>query len=62
MEEVKVVKVGSKQEMDDFLNVTDVIYAGCSQYVPDMRSDVRAMFASKGDESQRTSVVQPFVA
>ena len=62
MEEVKVVKVGSKQEMDDFLNVTDVIYAGCSQYVPDMRSDVRAMFASKGDMSQRTSVIQPFVA
>ena len=62
MEEIKVVKVGSKQEMDDFLNVTDKIYAGCSQYVPDMRSDVRAMFNSIGDASQRTSEAQPFVA
>lgn len=62
MEEIKVVKVGSKQEMDDFLNVTDKIYAGCSQYVPDMRSDVRAMFNSMGDASQRTSEAQPFVA
>ena len=62
MEEIKVVKVGSKQEMDDFLNVADKIYAGCSQYVPDMRSDVRAMFNSIGDASQRTSEAQPFVA
>lgn len=62
MEEIKVVKVGSKQEMDDFLNVTDKIYAGCSQYVPDMRSDVRTMFNSIGDASQRTSEAQPFVA
>lgn len=62
MEEIKVVKVGSKQEMDDFLNVTDKIYAGCSQYVPDMRSDVRAMFNSIGDANQRTSEAQPFVA
>ena len=62
MEEIKVVKVVSKQEMNDFLNVTDVVYAGSKQYVPDMRSDVRAMFDSTGDASQRTSVVQPFVA
>jgi GNAT superfamily N-acetyltransferase len=62
MEGIKVVKVGCKQEMDDFLNVTDKIYAGCSQYVPDMRSDVRAMFNSIGDASQRTSEAQPFVA
>ena len=62
MEEIKVVKVVSKQEMNDFLNVTDVVYAGCKQYVPDLRSDVRAMFDSTGDASLRTSVVQPFVA
>jgi GNAT superfamily N-acetyltransferase len=62
MEEIKVVKVCSKQEMDDFLNVTNKIYAGCSQYVPDMRSDVRAMFNSIGDASLRTSEAQPFVA
>ena len=62
MEEIKVVKVSSRQEMDDFLNITDKVYADCRQYVPDMRSDVRAMFASTGDASERTSEVQPFVA
>ena len=62
MNEIRVVKVNSRQEMNDFLNITDKIYAGCAEYVPDMRSDVRAMFASMGDASQRTSEVQSFVA
>lgn len=62
MEEIKVVKVSRRQEMDDFLNITDKIYGGCAQYVPDMRSDVRSMFASNDTSGQKTSVVLPFVA
>ena len=62
MEEVRVIKVSSRQEMNDFLNVTDKIYAGCAQYVPDMRSDVRAMFASKDSSGQVSIESQPFVA
>lgn len=62
MEEVRVIKVSSRQEMNDFLNVTDKIYAGCAQYVPDMRSDVRAMFASKDSSGQAPTESQPFVA
>lgn len=62
MEEIKVVKVSTRREMDDFLNITDKIYGGCAQYVPDMRSDVRAMFASNDTSGQKTSEVQPFVA
>lgn len=62
MEEIKVIKVISRQEMSDFLNVTDKIYAGCAQYVPDMRSDVRAMFTSHENACQRSTEVQLFVA
>ena len=62
MNEIRVVKVNSRQEMNDFLNITDKIYAGCSQYVPDMRSDVRAMFAPNDPSVQTTTVTQPFVA
>lgn len=62
MEEIKVVKVGNRQEMNDFLSVPDIIYAGCGQYVPDMRSDVRSMFTPSEDANERTSEVQPFVA
>ena len=62
MDEIRVVKVINRQEMDDFLNITDKIYAGCKQYVPDMRSDVRAMFASNNSSHQATTEIQPFVA
>ena len=62
MNEIRVVKVNSRQEMNDFLNITDKIYAGCTQYVPDMRSDVRAMFAPKDPSVQATTETQPFVA
>lgn len=61
MDEIRVVKVINRQEMNDFLNITDKIYAGCTQYVPDMRSDVRAMFTSN-DSHQATTEIQPFVA
>ena len=62
MKQVTVVKVSGRREMDDFLNVPDKIYAGCAQYVPDMRSDVRAMFAPKADGDENTPKLQPFVA
>lgn len=62
MDEIRVIKVSNHQEMNDFLNITDKIYAGCAQYVPDMRSDVHAMFASNGNSGQSTTETQPFVA
>ena len=66
MEEVRVIKVSSRREMDDFLNITDRIYAGNAQYVPDMRSDVRAMFSTKTqpevDNKVQSPEIQPFVA
>jgi GNAT superfamily N-acetyltransferase len=62
MDEIRVVKVINRQEMNDFLNITDKIYAGCKQYVPDMRSDVRAMFTSNKSSHQATTEIQPFVA
>ena len=62
MDEIRVVKVINRQEMNDFLNITDKIYAGCKQYVPDMRSDVRAMFTSNKSSQQATTEIQPFVA
>ena len=62
MDEIRVVKVCGRQEMNDFLNITDKIYAGCTQYVPDMRSDVRAMFAPNNSSEQSTTDKQPFVA
>lgn len=62
MDEIRVIKVNSRQEMNDFLNITDKIYAGCTQYVPDMRSDVRAMFAPSQSSGKSKTETQPFVA
>lgn len=62
MEEVRVVRVSSRREMGDFLSIADRIYAGCPQYVPDMRSDVRAMFSSKTASDDSSPELQPFVA
>ena len=62
MKELTVVKVSGRREMNDFLSVPDIIYAGCAQYVPDMRSDVRAMFVPKADTDGNAPKIQPFVA
>ncbi len=62
MSDIVVRQVKSRKEMNDFLGVTDKIYAGCGQYVPDMRSDVRAMFTQKGNPGLEFSAIQPFVA
>ena len=31
-----------RKEVNDFVHLTDRIYRDCPQYVPDMRSEVRA--------------------
>lgn len=62
MKELTVVKVSGRREMNDFLSVPDIIYAGCAQYVPDLRSDVRAMFVPKADTDGNAPKIQPFVA
>jgi len=62
MGDIVVKKVDSRKEMKDFLDVTDKIYSGCSQYVPDMRMDVRDMFTKKSNPGLEFSAIQPFVA
>ncbi len=62
MSDIIVKQVNSRKEMNDFLRVPDIIYADCEQYVPDMWSDVRAMFTPEGNPGLEFSEIQPFVA
>ena len=48
--------------MHDFLQVVYDIYRGCSQYVPDLESDVRELFDVRTNPGLAFSDVQPFVA
>ena len=40
MDIVDVVKINSKREMDDFIQLPYFIYQDCPQYVPDLEEDV----------------------
>ncbi len=62
MDKVTVVKADSKQRMNDFLDLPARIYDGCSQYIPDVRSDVRRLFNPETNAGLEFSSVQPFVA
>lgn len=60
---VEVKKVTSRKEVNDFIHLTDRIYHDCPQYVPDLRSDVRAIINPRSENAERGALhIQPFVA
>lgn len=62
MKDVRIKKVQSKHEMDDFIKFPERLYEGCPYYVPDMESDVRDTFDPKKNAGLEFSEMQPFVA
>ena len=60
---VKVTKVTCRKEADDFIRLPDYIYRDSPQYVPDLRSDVRAMIDPRSVNAEHGALcVQAFVA
>ena len=62
MKRIEVVKADSHRRMRDFLDMPSRIYDGCQQYVPDLNSDVLALFDKRRNAGLVFSSVQPFVA
>lgn len=62
MNEVRIVKITSRREMNDFIHVIDDIYRDYPQYVPDLGSDIRSLFSIKTNPGLEFSDIQPFVA
>ncbi|MBP3789479.1 MAG: N-acetyltransferase [Prevotella sp.] len=62
MNEIKVKKVENKHELKDFLSVPKKIYANCSQYVPDLESDIVDSFNPKKNAGLSFCDLQPFIA
>lgn len=44
MKRIRIKTVKTKHEINDFVNLTDRIYADCPQYVPDLKSDIKDIF------------------
>lgn len=61
--DVKVVKVETKRQIDEFVKLPSMIYAGNPFYVPDMESDIReSIDKKKASASLESSDVQAFLA
>jgi ribosomal protein S18 acetylase RimI-like enzyme len=62
MSTVEVRKVKTSRELHDFIHIVDRIYGHCPQYVPDMESDIRALFDVKKNAGLEFSDIMPFIA
>ena len=63
MNKIEVTKVTCRREVNDFVHLTDRIYRDCPQYVPDLRSEVRAMIDPEKIKAEQGALrLQPFVA
>ena len=60
--EVNIVHVKTKQEMNDFIQVAEDIYNNCPQYVPDWKQDIVDFFNPAKNPGLDFSEVQAFVA
>ena len=61
MNKVNVTKVTCRRQLNDFIRLTDYIYRNNSQYVPDLRNDVRSLVHKPCDKNGDLCI-QPFVA
>lgn len=59
---IQVKPVTTKKGMDDFVKFPKSLYAGISQYVPDMDSDIRNTFHPTKNKSLEFADIQAFVA
>lgn len=59
---VRIKKVETKAEMNDFIEFPKKLYADCPYYVPDLDIDVRNTFDLRKNASLECSEVQPFIA
>jgi len=63
MNVVEVTKVTCRREANDFIRLTDYMYRDCPQYVPELRSDVRALIDPRRVNAEHGALyLQPFVA
>ncbi len=62
MGRIRVKEVSKGRETDDFVKLTERLYAGCLYYVPDMEADIREMLSPRKNAGRDVSEVRPFIA
>ncbi len=62
MSTIVVKKVSTTQEMNDFVKFPAQLYAGNTEYVPDMESEVRETFDPAKNPGLEFSTIQAFLA
>ena len=62
MKEIIVLKVNSKEDMNDFIQFPNLLYADCPYYVPDLDMDVQVTFNPQKNAGLEFSKIQAFIA
>lgn len=62
MKEIIIKTVDTKEEMNDFIQFPNLLYADSPYFVPDLDIDVRTTFNSKKNRGLEFSEIQAFVA
>ncbi|MCD8182822.1 MAG: N-acetyltransferase [Bacteroides sp.] len=62
MKTIKVKKVETQHEMNDFVKLATQLYAGCPYYVPDLELDIIDSFNPSRNAGLEYSDIQPFIA
>lgn len=62
MGQYKIKKVDTSKELKEFIRLPERLYQGCPYYVPDMESDIEAIFNPQRNPGLEFSDIQPFIA
>ena len=61
MKEIIILKVDSKEDMDDFIQFPNLLYADGPYYVPDLDIDVHSTFNPQKNAGLEFSEIQAFI-
>ena len=62
MKDLAIIKVENPEDLDDFIQFPNKLYANCPYYVPDLDMDIRKMFNPAQNAGLEFSDMQAFIA
>lgn len=62
MKDLTIIKVETPEDLDDFIQFPNKLYANCPFYVPDLDMDIRKMFKPTQNAGLEFSDIQAFIA
>jgi len=62
MKNLIIQKIGTKEDLDEFIQFPNELYANCPYYVPDLDMDIRNIFNPKKNAGLEFTDIQAFIA